>query len=105
MKQVLRDSYSLLRYIHGSPIFQVCRIITDMDGRPRIIKPVILVLEDRSKPFRIRGKVLDALQVIDPILQHDIAVAHLPARPHLIHHALEGCADLVICLVLTTTSC
>lgn len=71
-----------------------------MDGGSRTVNPVFLGLNVCSKPIRVSGKVLDALHVIDPMLQHDIAVAHLPARSHLIHHALEGCADLVIRLVL-----
>ena len=83
----------LSSYIHDTRVLRVCRIITDTDGRPRRSQPVILILEGCLDPFRIGGEVLQALQVIDPALQHEIAVVHLPARP-------QGRADFEIRFLL-----
>lgn len=91
--------------IHGGPVLQVCHIITDTDGRLGRIKPVILVLGGRLDPYRIRGETLYALQAIDPILQHEIAVVQLPARPQLNHLDLEGRADFAVCFLLPVPWC
>lgn len=53
-------------------------------------------------PFRIAGEALHALQAIEPILQYEIAVVHLPARPQLI---LESRADIAIRLLLPVPRC
>lgn len=92
------SSSLLFCHIQDRSLHHVCCIIPDADGRPRRIQPVPSPFESHLNPVRIRGETLDALQIIDPVLQHKIAVVHLPTRPYLTHLGLESRVDFEISL-------
>ena len=54
-----------------------------MDRRLGQVAPLVLILAGLARPVRIRDEALQAVQVVEPVLQDGIEAANLPARPDL----------------------
>jgi hypothetical protein len=81
-------------------ILQIGVVISDVNGGPGHINPILLILDRLLKPFRIHDQCRQALQIISPVLDDEIALRHLPSGPHLVEKALEGSTDLGVSLML-----